>query len=79
MNFLNSLNEFSSYQIDFQPEGNNLEQPLVQLESTKICRGLVPLENIFDGFDAFKISKVDNINEQDVEVNVGSREIPRSI
>ena len=52
---------------------------MVQLESTKICRGLVPLENIFDGFDAFKSSKVANVNEQAIEVNVGSRESPRSI
>ena len=70
MSFLNSVNEFSSCQIDFQPEGNNPEQPLVQLESTKICIGPVPLENIFDGLDAFKSSKVANINEQPVEVNV---------
>ena len=49
------------------------------LESTKICIGMVPLENIFDGSNAFKISKVANINEQVVEVNVGSREIPSSI
>ena len=52
---------------------------MVQLESTKICRGLVPLEKLFDVFDTFKSSKVANINEQVVEVNVGSREIPSSI
>lgn len=52
---------------------------MVQLRSNKIPRGLEPLEFFFDDFDTFKGSKVPDMDEQVIEVNVGFKESPRAV
>ena len=52
---------------------------MVQLRSNKIPRGLVPLEKLLDDSVAFKGSKVTDKDEKVIELNMGSKESPRTM
>jgi hypothetical protein len=76
-NFLNCINEFSCHLVDDVQDGDT--PPLVQLQTNRIPRGLVPLEKLFDRYDYFKETNKSNMDEQVIKMKIGSKESPGTI
>jgi ribonuclease HI len=85
--FLQSVDEFSMFHIDQDPdlEGDPCPKEfvnkianhqIIQLPSNHIARGLVPLERLFDGSDVPVKGKVSNEDVDTTECNIGSQEEP---
>jgi hypothetical protein len=51
----------------------------VQLRTNRLPRGLVPLEKLFDKSDVFKGNNNTDLDEQVIELNIGSKESSRLI
>jgi hypothetical protein len=88
--FLESVDEFSTFHIDQDPdpEGDpHLEvflnkianHHIVQLPSNHIPKGLVPLERLFDGNDVAVKGKVSNEDAKVTKCNIGTEEDPKFI
>jgi ribonuclease HI len=88
--FLQSVDEFSVFHIDQDPDLEGDPHPevflnkianhqIIQLPSNHIPRGLVPLERFFYGNDVPVKGKVSNEDVDTTECNIGSQEEPRFV
>jgi hypothetical protein len=88
--FLQSIDDFSTMQIDENPEeeydyhpgefmNKIVDHQIIQLPSNHIPRGLILLERLFDGNDVAVRGKVSGESDDTAECNIGTLEEPKLV